>query len=174
MENPTDQLVVIDSEPGAFTFFSWKNMSVIVWTGQVTLAGVERLERISELMRKRFPGGVSATHIVCGDTKLPHTETRMALARQSKEYGGWLKAVAVVIGGSGFWASTMRSVVTAIGMLGSRAYEMRIHGSIEDVVQWLPAVHLKRTGVRVEPEQLLSILRRTESGDPLAADPVVS
>jgi hypothetical protein len=174
MENPIDPLVVVDSEPGAFTFFGWKNMSVIVWSGQVTLASVERLERTSRLMRKRFPGGVSTMHIVRGDITLPDAETRGALVRQSKENGDWLTAVAVVIGGTGFWASTMRSVVTAIGMLGSRAYEMRIHGSIEEVVRWLPAVHLKRTGVQVDPEQLLSILRRSEPGDPLAADPVVS
>jgi hypothetical protein len=157
------ELSVLGVEPGAFTVYGWQNMTFVVWSGPATTASVAHLDRLTVQTRERYPQGSSAVHIVRGQTPLPSTEARQGLVRLTNEYGDWLAAVAVVIGGSGFWASTMRSVVTAMRMLGSREFEMRIHGSVDEVVEWLPVVHFKRSGVQVDGAELLAALRQAES-----------
>jgi hypothetical protein len=157
------ELSVLGVEPGAFTVYGWHNMTFVVWSGAATAASVAHLDRLTALTRERHPQGLSAVHIVRGQVALPSTEARQGLVRLTNDYGDWLAAVAVVIGGSGFWASTMRSVVTAMRMLGSRAFEMRIHGTVDEVVEWLPAVHFKKSGVQVDGAELLIALRQAES-----------
>jgi hypothetical protein len=157
------ELSVLGVEPGAFTVYAWLNMTFVVWSGPASAASVAHLDRLTVQSREKYPRGGSAVHIVRGQVALPSTEARQGFVRLTNDYGDWLAGVAVVIGGSGFWASTMRSVVTAMRMLGSRAFEMRIHGTVDEVVEWLPAVHFKKSGVQVGSAELLTALRQAES-----------
>ena len=157
------ELTELGSEPGAFVVYAWRNLAFVVWTGPATSANVGVLDQISARYRDQHPEGTSGVHIVRGGIPLPSTEAREALVRLSNDYAASLAAVGVVIGGSGFWASTMRSVVTALRVLGSRTFEMRIHGKVDEIVDWLPAVHEKRTGVKLEPGELLQALRKAAS-----------
>lgn len=157
------ELTELGGEPGALVVSGWRNLSFVVWIGPASAGNVAVLDQISMRVRDQHPQGTSAVHIVRGGIPLPSAEAREALVRMTNEYASSLAAVGVVIGGSGFWASTMRSVVTALRVLGSRAFEMRIHGTVEEIVEWLPAVHLKRTGVKLEPGELLQALRKAAS-----------
>lgn len=48
-----------------------------------------------------------------------------------------LACVAVVVGGTGFWASAMRNAVIGLRVFASRGFELRLHGSADEVVAWL-------------------------------------
>jgi hypothetical protein len=149
--------------PGCLAVYGLQNLSFVIWLGPANVESVARLEQITAVLRERHPEGASGIHIVVpGQTQLPTAEARAGLVRMTNEYASWLGGVAVVIGGGGFWASAMRSVVTAMRVLGSRAFEMRIHGTIEEAVEWLPAAHFKRTGVKIERDQLLRAARQAE------------
>jgi hypothetical protein len=165
-ESAPIELSLLGSEPGCLAVYGWQNLSFVVWLGPANIESVARLDQISLALRERYPQGVSGVHIVVsGQTQLPTAEARAALVRMTNDYGTWLCAIAVVIRGGGFWASAMRSVVTAMRVLGSRAFEMRIHGSIEEVVEWLPERHFKRTGVQITRVELLQVLRQVERVD---------
>jgi hypothetical protein len=69
----------------------------------------------------------------------------------------------IVLDGAGFWASTLRSVITAMRLASKSAFEMRIHAEVEEVVAWLPAAHEKRNGVVLDPARLLEILRQANT-----------
>jgi hypothetical protein len=158
-------LETLGAEPGSLLVRGWQNVSIAVWSGPASAANVSLLDQISGRFKERHPEGMSAVHIVHGQTPLPSSEAREGLVRVSNAYADCLGGVAVVIGGTGFWASTMRSVVTAMRVLSSRAFEMRIHGTVEEVIEWLPAVHHKRTGVKLEASELLAALRQAQAGD---------
>jgi hypothetical protein len=153
---------------GACTIYGWRNMTIVVWSGQATGASVAQLDRVSVLCRKRDPHGHSVVHIVHEPTQLPSAEARAGLAQMMSDNADVLSAMAIVVGGSGFWATAMRSVVTAMRMVGSRAFELRINGSIQEVVDWLPATHFARTGVKIGRDELLHALQHVERGQSAA------
>jgi hypothetical protein len=163
MPTPQDELQVLDAEPGGFGVFAWQNLTIGVWIGQATPDYVARLSRSTRPIRERYPAGGSSVHIVRQGHKLPDTITRDGFIRLEQVDSDWLAAVSVVVGGSGFWASTLRSAVTAMRVLSKRAFELRISGNLEEVVEWLPAVHLKRSGVVLDPVQLLAMLHKADA-----------
>ena len=158
IEEPT----LIDVEPGAFRFYKWKNLLLVMWLGESGVSAIQRLGQAVVALQQEHPAGTSAVHFLNTNVKLPDAETRSALVQLSDQHAERLGAVAVVLAGSGFWASTMRSVVTAMRVLTARAYEMRIHGQLEEVADWLPAEHAKRTGVTIDREALLHVLKLVE------------
>jgi len=94
---------------------------------------------------------------------LPSTEVRESLTRINLDYEDLVKAVAIVICGSGFRASAMRGLLTAMNLrvLRPRTIEMRTHADLDAVVAWLPAEHRRRIGEAVAPEELRSVLHQT-------------
>ena len=155
----SSELTLLDSEPGAFAFYAWENTTLIVWAAQATGAALERLAVISATMVESCPEGVSNIHIVAHGAPLPTPEARAGFVRLMEQYEAQLACVAVVLEGSGFWAATLRSVITGMRMVSPRTFPMRFHESIEEVPIWLPQEHLKLTGVRLEPARLSGVLQ---------------
>lgn len=143
--------------------YGFENITLIVWQAQPTERAVERLQAVTDKRRKQFPHGISVIHVVKGNIALPEQGTREAFVRLMKSSNGVLACVAVVVGGSGFWASAARSLVTGLRVLARGEFEMRLHGEISEVVKWLPEKHAARTGVQVEPAQLSQALQFAEA-----------
>mgnify|MGYP003471438812 CR=1 FL=1 len=142
--------------------YGFENITLIVWQAQPTERAVERLHAVTEKRRKQFPHGISVIHLVKGNIALPEQATRDAFVRLMKVTDGVLACVAVVVGGTGFWASAARSLVTGLRVLARGEFEMRLHGEIAEVVKWLPEKHAARTGVHVESSQLSQALHFVE------------
>lgn len=148
------------SVPGVYDGFMWKNIFVAFWVGPVTVPSVASFEKLCVRWREEFPQGISSVHILSsGHSHLPTTEARTELGRVSNQYSDVMAASAVIIPGSGFWASAIRGIVTALRMVIERPVELRICSDVEAVSEWLPPLHAKRTGVAVTPEELLRVLR---------------
>jgi hypothetical protein len=162
MSASQDELKIIEAVPGRVAFYAWHNVTITVWTGPSDIAFVERLSAVTKRVQDEYPQGGSGIHIVRPSVSLPDSATREGLVKVSNEYAQWLAAVGVVIGGSGFWASTMRSVITALRVMASREYEMRIHGTTDELLGWLPDVHEKRTGVALPLDSFRAQLARAE------------
>jgi hypothetical protein len=186
---------LLDSEPGEFYFFRWKNLRITVWQRQATGPAVERLQGITQKLIESFPNGISNVHLAgagpprpssapprvpsiapadsaAGTPRpaarstppttaaLPTNEARERLKGLMDNYGSQIACVAVIIVGSGFWASTLRSVITGMHLESSRTFPMRLCDSVQAAVQWLPSEHLRLTGVRLEPRDLGEVLHR--------------
>jgi len=156
----------IAQAPGICKVFLWQNVATTLWFGKATADAVSLLYRVTADLRQALPEGMSSVYILRAGLGLPEPAAREGLIRMSNDFADWLAGVAVVVAGSGFWASTFRSVVTAMRLLGPRTYEMRIHSTFEEVVEWLPAVHLKRTGVAIDAAELLAVLREIDASVP--------
>jgi hypothetical protein len=153
----------LSAVPGVYSSYLWKNVAFIVWFAPATLESLAVFETGIKSLTERHPEGLSSVHImVPGGKSLPTAEARAELARLMREYATLSSHVAVVIPGSGFWASALRGVVTALAMLSPRDKKPHICGTLPEVALWLPDPHRARTGVRVEPEQLLAALRYVE------------
>ena len=155
---PHDRLLIREVEHGVCTMGTWKNVGVVVWCSQATASAVRHLAQFTQTMREQ-PTKTSAIHIVHEGAGLPLPEAREALVKLLREKSDHLAGLAVVIGGSGFWASTMRSAITGMGMLSPRSTEMRLHGTIGEVLQWLPRAHRERTGITLESAALVQVLQ---------------
>jgi hypothetical protein len=149
---------LLDSEPGVVSLYAAENITLIVWHDQPTERAVDLLARVTERRRKQYPNGISTIHLVKGNLALPDQPTREAFVRLMKSSNSALACVAVVVGGSGFWASAARSLITGMRVLARGSFDMRLHGDIAEVVKWLPEKHAARTGLHMDPAQLSEAL----------------
>jgi hypothetical protein len=167
---PAVHVFELNAFQGVYSSYIWKNVAFIVWFAPATLESLATLEKGIESLTERHPEGLSSVHImVPGGKSLPTVEARAELARLMREYPALSSLVAVVIPGSGFWASALRGVVTALAMLSPRGKKPYICGTLREVVLWLPDLHCEQTGVRIDPEQLLAALRHVERDATAAA-----
>jgi hypothetical protein len=153
-----DDPIIHDAEPGAFLFGSWKNVVVAIWESQATAPGVERMAKVIRAVAETRPGTRSNIHIIMDGAALPEAHTRAKFVELMKQNDGQVACIAVVAGGTGFWASAFRSFITGLRWLAPRSYDLRLHGTLEEVVRWLPPEHLRRTGVKLDPVRLQRLL----------------
>ena len=160
---PWAELVPLSAVPGVYSSYAWNNVGLTLWFGPATLESLETFEATCRKVAADRPVRWSSVHImVPGNSGLPSAEARAALARMTREMADTTAAIAVVIPGTGFWASAIRGLVTAVHMLGSRDFELKIFGNVEEVAQWLPEAQLQRSGVEISPAQLLDALRQLQ------------
>ncbi|HLK41203.1 MAG TPA: hypothetical protein VKU41_30840 [Polyangiaceae bacterium] len=146
--------VVLDHEPGEFVFARWRNVLIAVWRRTISGPHVSRFTKAVETMAAQFPGRRSNVHIVAAGTGLPSEEARLRLAASMRRYKGSLACVAVVLCGTGFWASAFRAAVSGIRLLAPGAFGFHPMESVDQVVGWLPTEHERLTGVKLDPEEL--------------------
>jgi hypothetical protein len=149
---------VLDSEPGAFIFGSWKNVFIGVWESQATMPAVDRMFRATKVMNDLHPSGRSTIHIVAHGAGLPTPEVRKHFVDALKKNADNLACVAVVVGGTGFWTSALRSFVTGLRWLAPRSFDFRMMTTIEGVAKWLPVEHARRTGVELDARRLIEVI----------------
>jgi hypothetical protein len=149
--------------PGVFSAYAWKNVAITLWFGPPAFEDVATFERGCQKRVAECPDGISSVHImVPGGKSMPTPETREELTRVLREYSQFSAAVAVVIPGTGFWTSALRALVTALSVLAKTAIKPQICANHAEVCDWLPGVHLERTGVQLNPKELLEALQQAE------------
>lgn len=139
---------------------------IAVCLAQPTASVIVRLERATDSLRTFTPRGMTMIHVVKGPVQLPDDATRTAMLRVVKSHNVGL--VAMVVNETGF----MRSVVTGMRVLTAGRFDYHIASSLEEVADWLPGLHQRKTDVRIGREHLLRALRDAErvgSDDSFAA-----
>ena len=124
---------------------------------------VARLTTVSDPMATAHPEGVSAIHLVQGGTDTPTDEARAGFIEQMTRYESLLACVAVVLLGRGFWASALHAAIVGMQLVAKRPFAFDVVRSIDHVTGSLPAEHLRRTGVALDPKALGDHLRRALS-----------
>jgi hypothetical protein len=159
---------LIEVEPGTCYAGAWANVAVTLWVSRGTLPAAERVARVSEELRAQFPNGVSSIHLIREGAALPTSEGRERLIKLMNVGAEQLACVGIVVGGSGFWASAIRSLVTGMRAVSSRAYQLKLAGSIGEIVDWLPALHNKRTGSAITAAELQRALEAASAWEATA------
>jgi hypothetical protein len=158
----SDQLTILDSEPGKFAIYGWQNITIVVWPNQATGPTVLRFAKVIQSVVEAHPEGISNVQIILDGAGVPTSEARAGFIDLMKQYAKQVACVAVVLLGGGFWASAIRAAVTGISMIAPHTFPLRMHGSMAEVAKWLPVEHLKRTGVHLDPQKLTSVLNNVK------------
>jgi hypothetical protein len=151
-----------EGEPGTCRIASLANVQIVSWTSRATGPAAIRVSDISGRMATGYPRGFSAIHVIANKVGVPTPDGRSGLMKIMTEQSKSLACVAVVVGGSGFWASTMRSFVTGMRFMTPRNFDLRLHGSSLEVLEWLPERHEKITGVSINAAALARVLSSVE------------
>jgi hypothetical protein len=159
------ELELVAEYPGVLTIRAWKNIGLCTWSGAAVAPVVATLVEATEKLRS--PGRrVSFVHLIPDKLALPDAEARSAFIRLMKDYQSDLACIAIVVGGTGFWASAMRNAIIGLRVFAPRSFEFRLHGSVEEVVEWLPAAHRKLTDVEIPPATLERLLAQAMGSEP--------
>jgi hypothetical protein len=150
--------VTIGLDPGRFRFSLWRNVSITLWTAQATLDAAERVLRLSRQLNRDFPQGRSQVMIVSAGTAAPEGRASELLTEIYDPRVSRIVCIAAVLEGSGFWASGIRSRMTNMRMAAGNAMMLRVHETVDDVATWLPAEHAERTGTKLSPDELKTVL----------------
>lgn len=163
LSGPQSRLTFLNSVPDVYTAYLWQNVAITLWFGPATLESCVILERGCRKQAAEHPEGLSLVNIMIpGGRSMPGAEVRSELTRIMRDHTQHAAAVAVIIPGSGFWASALRSLVVALSMLRPRDMQLQIFGSAPPLVEWLLPLHAARTGVQLDAAELLSALREAE------------
>jgi hypothetical protein len=157
---PTTQLAVLDSEPGAFLFGQWKNVTILAWAAKANESTVVRLRRALSRVVGSHPNGRSTISIIAEGLPLPTPEARAALIDLINENATDLACIAVVVEGRGFASSALISAHTEIRAKSARSYEMGLFRTVDEMTFWLPPLHLERTQVSLDAEELGDVVQR--------------
>ena len=151
-----DEPIVYEGTEGAF-FGSWKNVFVTNWLLEATIPAIDRMLAALAAM-PRIAAKRSDIYVIAEGARLPEAAVRSYFIDAIKHSEHELACVAVVVEGSGFWASAVRSFVTGLHWLAPRSFDFRLHSSTDEVLERFPAVHEQLTGVRLDPYRLQRIL----------------
>jgi hypothetical protein len=161
---PSSDFVLVDEEPGMFVFATYANVNMFIWSGFATGAITDRLEQHVARQVPMNPYGLSTVHVMTDTAGPPTPEARRGFAETGRRWEKSIIAVSLVIEREGFWGSALRSAVTGIQMLLRRAdYPIHVHASIAETAAWLPSKHLARSGVKLDPSELLRALQGARS-----------
>jgi hypothetical protein len=147
----------VDTEPLVCALGVRQNLTVIVWWTQATGAAVERVARLTREVSAQH-GRLSNIHLIRDGALVPTPAARSGFVRMMKDHAEQLANVAVVVGGSGFWASMMRSAITGMRFVSPRTFELRLHADPREIMSWLPQAHLARCGTPLSDAALAELL----------------
>jgi len=153
---------LLHAVPGTCAFRRSGNVVVHAWRGQMTDTIAERFVQINEGVILQHPEGISFVSWIQEGAPLPSSGARRIVSEVMGEYSESIACVAVIMEGSGFWASAMRSAVTGIGLLAKGDFIMRSHRSVAEMTVWFPNHHQARTGVAVAPAHLRELVEQTK------------
>lgn len=153
-------LVVVGEYPGAQRTWLWRNVMIVCWYGTASAAAADRLaQSTDEIVATLEPSTkISYVHLITSKLKLPDGETRNSLLESTQRFASRSAISGVVVPGGGFWASAIRGFVTGIAVVAPRSLDLRIFGEMSELVLWFASEHGKRTGIRVDGDELLRIL----------------
>jgi hypothetical protein len=156
--DPRLGLSMLDCEPGQFRYNSYRNLTIGLWAGQATLDAVLRVAQISERMREAHPEGHSSVVFVLAGAPAPTPDAQAAFAHVLDDRTTALSCTAIVVEGDGFWASGIRSAITQARLAAAGSVKLRVHDRIDELLEWFPAEHQRRTEVALRKSELRRVL----------------
>jgi hypothetical protein len=155
---PRLELSLLDFEHGRFRYNRCQNLTIGLWAGQATLEAVQRVAAVSKRMRAEHPEGHSSVVFVLDGAPAPTPEAQAAFASVLDDRQTDLSCTAIVVEGQGFWASRIRSAITNARLAAAGSLKLCVHDHIDELLEWFPAEHKRRTGVEFHRAELKRVL----------------
>lgn len=144
--------------------WSWLNVEIVHWYGRPTGVAAKTLWTLTNKLLEDAGDDtrISFVHVVSNEVGMPDAETRNVLVESSKQHETRIGVAALVVNGTGFWASALRGVATSITILIPKTVQVRICGSPEELIPWFPTEHERRTGVAIEADAFVHVLAKAQ------------
>jgi hypothetical protein len=154
------RLEILGEHPNAVRVGRYKNLVIGAWSGQCTGAAVRTLKELMVPLHRGSSELRSYIHMLPGHVPMPDAEARAGFRWIMDHYEPHIACAAVLLEGSGFWASAMRNVVIGLRLLTANSFAYRIDTTHEELLVWFPDEHQKRTGVRIPADELRPLLEQ--------------
>lgn len=115
---------------------TWRNVVILVWKNETTLAGVDAVQTAYDDLAKANPSGVFMLTIVESGAPMPPSSVRDALARFLANGNGRTLLSGVAHEGTGFRAAAVRSVVTGLAVIGQLPYPHKVFATVSEAASW--------------------------------------
>ena len=157
------ELVALDFTPGVFWFGAWRNLTIGVWSGDASVDVIRRIDATNPERTQAHPEGISTVHIVTPTANPPDAATRAALNDMHARWGHTVGCAVVVIEHGGLAGAAVRGAVTGMAMLAPKRYRLKVFDTIAPVTSWLVEQHARSTGVQLNPQDVIAVLRRARA-----------
>jgi hypothetical protein len=114
----------------------YEGVLICVWRDAPTLATLDTVRRAFSVMLEVRPGGAGVLGVALQGMPTLGNAERQATSAMFADLGRHAYYVASVIEGDGFWASTSRSVMTAISIVAHRPCPLRIFRHVTEAADW--------------------------------------
>jgi hypothetical protein len=151
----SDAPAVLDFERAAFLIGAYKNVLISIWQRQATLPELKRMAKGVQDLARSHPEGFSEMHVVAEGIGIPDRKAVNVYVDLIAQVNPPV-CISVVLAGTGFVVSTLRSVVTGLSFAFRRG-SLGLHADVREGAAWLALHHPERTGVIVEASQLVTI-----------------
>jgi hypothetical protein len=141
---------------------TWQNVTIVVWAAQATLPVVQEFGKISGRLLRSYQK-VSNVQIIVDNAPMPTDEARLEFDRLTELGADRLACVAMVLAGSGFWTSAMRSYLTSVHWVKQRPFVPRIFTTLHEAAVGIPPVHVERSGVAIAAQALEEVLSTVQA-----------
>lgn len=129
-------------EPG-FRLATWRNVVASIWSGSITLPRLDLLLQRERQIRRLYPAGLVPFTVVASmptEALKVGEPVRERAAAMAREMGPVTIAHPNVVLGGGFWAATVRGVMSAAYLFSRATYPTRAFDSVGDACAWLAPV----------------------------------
>lgn len=159
LSSTSEALETLVVERGRCHFSVYRNITISVWVGQANVAAAQAALRAGKEMARRHPQGHSAACFVLDGLSGPTPDAQPLIAKVLGQRAD-LKCAAIILEGSGFWASGLRSMINNTHREANGSAGLKIATTLAEVVGWLSENHQERTGVAIAPDVLEEVLTR--------------
>jgi hypothetical protein len=116
---------------------SYGEVIIVAVHSEITLEALRASVAANRKLAGHYPHGIASLAIAHFGAKIPSAELRAAASQAMVESRLTTRCAAQVISGEGFWASTVRSVITAMEKLRPDDKPRRSFASLPEAVPWL-------------------------------------
>ena len=148
-----DSDFVIDYAAPGCVIARVRNMTFSAWDTPPTAPHVDAFIAMAKKLSVTYPLNSNVT-LVMRNTGLPGAEARESLEVLTAQYARVIHSVALVIDGSGFWASMIRSFLTGLHVLRGNGYRCKAFATPAEAVPWLLPAHNTDTGIHLTESEM--------------------
>ena len=129
-----DSALVIRESTSDWTAATFANVMITMMWKRGTAEQMRELKRIHDGWYRAHPQGIATFNVVFPSTLIPQTDALMVAAEALDVMQAHHLASTTVILGGGFWAATVRSLLTTMFAASRSRVPQKVVGSIEEGV----------------------------------------
>lgn len=130
-----DGSLVVRESNADWTAATVGNVMITIMRKRGTAEQMRQLRRIHDEWYRAHPQGVATFNVVFPSTLIPEADAHIVAADALNAMQGHHLASTTVILGTGFWAATMRSVLTTIFAVSRSRVPQKVVGTLDEGVR---------------------------------------